>query len=104
MKRFTVDAKHNASLCLTSEEQSPLGKLLYNLYYSTSGYELVTLAARSVGMPHTGGRHTLTVYDTLPNSIAWFELLTERFKHVGLVQPDLVAIKAEITQTLKALK
>jgi hypothetical protein len=106
MKRFLItdNPKGNCRLVLTDGQDTSLGKMCGQLYYTTQGEEFLSLAPSSVGYPHNGGQHTLTILGPISDVCAWFELLVERYKKVSVLQPVFKEIKLEINDVLKDLK
>lgn len=65
------------SFDLSADEQSPLGQLLFCIYYRSS---LVDLASDQIsGYPHNGGRHTLRWRGTPADAAAWLDLASDEW-------------------------
>ncbi len=92
----SIRYKHGtASVTLTSGEQTPLGKILFFLYYKS---DLLDLLGRDavMGYPHNGGLHTCTIRAPYGDVIAFIELLNEavqaRYKN-----PEMLAVASELS-------
>lgn len=60
---------------LSAPQESPLGKIVGDLFYNTRLLEMV----KHTGYPHNGGEHTLSIYGQPKDLIAFLELVIERF-------------------------
>lgn len=88
----------DVTLNLSSGLHTPEGTMLFQIYYSGRGNELLAIAPSSSGFPHNGGEHTLRITGKPCDVFAWFELLAELYAKVAAVQPWFNDIKEEIQQ------
>ncbi|MBI6727306.1 hypothetical protein YA0089_27200 [Pseudomonas viridiflava] len=63
---------------LSSEQESVVGKVLYDIYYRSSR-AYVEMAPGKSGYPHNGGEHSLTIKGSADDCIAYVEILAEKF-------------------------
>ena len=61
---------------LTAGEQTPLGRLLYKVYYQTKICDVIDNEHRW-GYPHNGGMHTFTYKGPWKDAVAMLELIKE---------------------------
>lgn len=80
-------ADHRVSVSFTSWQHTDMGYLLSILYYrmSTALLDMVDAA----GYPHNGGQHTLTVYGSALDVIAFIELWKEELEKFRMVDSRL---------------
>ena len=72
------DGQKVVTVFLTSGEQTPMGKVLADIYYRNhSG--LCDLAPGRTGYPHNGGQHSFSTTGTIPDVIAFLELVMEQY-------------------------
>lgn len=64
------------SVTLTSGERTPMGRVLYDLYYNTNLADLLSREER-FGYPHNGGEHTLQLLCKPLDAIAFIEQVKE---------------------------
>lgn len=65
----------NVQFTLTSGEQTPMGRILYFVYYRSNILDLVP--GCTTGYPHNGGQHTFTFNGPAKDAVAFVELLKE---------------------------
>ncbi len=63
-------------LDLTSAQHTPMGKLLYNVYYRTNICDVVDRESR-YGYPHNGGEHTFSFRGKPWDAVTMLELIKE---------------------------
>jgi hypothetical protein len=66
------------SVNLTDCQQSPLGRIIGNLYYQKDA--IVDLAPNCTGYPHNGGQHTMNVRGSKGDVTAFLELVRDAYK------------------------
>ncbi len=85
----------NARVTLTSGEQTPLGKILFFLYYKSDLLDLLEHNS-VIGYPHNGGQHSCIITAPFGDVIAFIELLKEtvlaRYKN-----PEMLAVASELS-------
>lgn len=61
---------------LSAGEQTPLGRILYKVYYQTNICDVVDREHRS-GYPHNGGSHTFHYHGPKREAVAMLKLIKE---------------------------
>lgn len=61
---------------LSAGEQTPLGRILYKVYYQTTICDVID-RERRWGYPHNGGSHTFTFRGPRRDAVAMLELIKE---------------------------
>jgi len=72
---------------------------LHDLYYLGKDSEsLLKMGLDNSGSPHNGGFHTLTVWGSHEDVIAWLDLFKEQYPKT---EPEIAIIKDRIQKTLQ---
>jgi hypothetical protein len=66
----------HVSFDLTATEQTPLGRILYCVYYGTNITDVIDRNTRW-GYPHNGGQHTFEYSGPWGDAVAMLELIKE---------------------------
>lgn len=61
---------------LSADERTPLGNILYKVYYQTNICDVID-RERRWGYPHNGGSHTFTFRGPRRDAVAMLELIKE---------------------------
>lgn len=72
---------------LSAGEQSPLGRLLYRLYYQTKVMDVVDRESR-FGYPHNGGEHTFSYRGKPLDAVATLEMFKEELEKFNLTEEE----------------
>lgn len=81
-------------MSLSSGEQTPLGKILFHMYYRTG---LTGLLDRDdyCGYPHNGGSHTFSFRGPKGDALSFLELLSEEVLYV-FKDPEIRKVGSEL--------
>lgn len=92
---------------LSAGEQTPLGELLYKVYYQTNVCDVIDNEHR-FGYPHNGGQHTFQYRGPARDAVAAVELiketLLEKFPKLTEEQKDVAHQLSYVSQEILALK
>ena len=81
-------------LDLTSGERTPLGIVVYQLYYKSNVLDLI----QNCGCPHNGGEHTLSLIACKDDLIAFMDIVIERYRKVRSVIEILRSIRVQVAK------
>lgn len=85
---------------MSAGQETPFGKILYNLYYGSGRHLLESVTSRS-GYPHNGGEHTLYVNATKEDVLSFFDQLEQRF---ASAKPALDNLREQINSGKKPIR
>lgn len=71
---------------LTSGQNTPMGKLLFNLYYRMDVIDL--LGKRACGYPHNGGEHCLFIHAPWGDVVAFLDLFQDEVQKFKLTTEE----------------
>lgn len=66
-------------------QETPVGRFLGTMMYNT-GFLQSLRKDQYTGCPHHGGMHALTINDTIPDLIAWLELVEEECEKLNYIE------------------
>jgi len=96
LKALSDSPKGRIAIDLSSNQNTPLGSILHNIYYRTDTTDLLERTAH-FGYPHNGGQHTFSYRGNGKEFVAWLEIIKEE-----LAQPKY-RLNAEERQVLSEL-
>lgn len=76
--RAVPGRRNHYSVTLTSGQDTPMGKILGQMYYYTTITEMIEGAVFMSGYPHNGGEHSCYVAGNKIELVAFIEILQER--------------------------